>query len=88
MRVLLHIKICTKYLFFIYSDDVSKWVRRQVSGTIDRLETVRVLPWKIGLAISIKANGILQLVLQDIMRTDSLLLFLNGKDSHHRSINK
>lgn len=63
-------------LIYPNSDDVSKWVKRQLSGTIDRLETVRVLPWKIGLSITIKASGTLQLVLQDILRTDSLLLFL------------
>lgn len=65
--------------FIQFSDDVSKWVRRQISGTIDRLETVRVLPWKIGFAMSIKAIGTFQLVLLDILRTDSLLLFLNSK---------
>lgn len=65
--------------FIQFSDDVSKWVRRQISGTIDRLETVRVLPWKIGFAVSIKAIGTFQLVLLDILRTDSLLLFLNSK---------
>lgn len=61
---------------FFFSDDISKWVRRQLSGTIDRLHTVRVLPWKIGLTFDIKGIGTLQLLLQDILRTDSLLLFL------------
>lgn len=63
-------------LSVFFSDDISKWVRRQLSGTIDRLHTVRVLPWKIGLTFDIKGIGTLQLLLQDILRTDSLLLFL------------
>lgn len=63
----------------LLSDDVSKWVKRQLSGTIDRLQTVRVLPWKIGLTISIKGIGTMQLLMQDILRTDSLLLFLASK---------
>lgn len=57
------------------SDDVGKWLKRQTFGTIDRVEMARVLPWKVGITFSIKFLGNIHLILQDIMRTDSLLLF-------------
>lgn len=38
-----------------------------------------MLPWKIGLTLDIKGIGTLQLLLQDILRTDSLLLFLTSE---------
>lgn len=52
-----------------------KWIKRRNSGTVDRIETVRVLPWKIGVTLTIKGIGTMHLLLQDIARTDSLLLF-------------
>lgn len=61
------------------SDDITKWVKRQASGTIDRVETIRVLPWKIGVTFTIKFLGSVHFLLQDIMRTDSLLLFFASK---------
>lgn len=61
------------------SDDLTKWVKRQHYGTIDRVEMVRVLPWKIGLTFAIKLFGNIHFFLQDISRTDSLLLFFAGK---------
>lgn len=63
-------------------DDVSKWLKRQLLGTIDRFETVRVLPWKIGLTFSIKYVGNVHLLLQDILRTDNLLLFFQSKSKY------
>lgn len=57
------------------SEDIGKWLKRQLFGTIDRVEMVRVLPWKIGISFSIKFVGNIHFLLQDIMRTDSLLLF-------------
>lgn len=57
------------------SDDIGKWLKRQLVGTIDRVEMVRVLPWKIGVSFTLKFVGKIHLLLQDIMRTDSLLLF-------------
>lgn len=56
-----------------------KWIKRRISGTVDRLETVRVLPWKIGVTLTIKGIGTMHLLLQDIDRTDSLLLFFASK---------
>lgn len=61
------------------SDNLSKWLKRQASGTIDRVETIRVLPWKIGVTFTIKFLGNIHFLLQDIMRTDSLLLFFASK---------
>lgn len=66
------------YILHIVSDeseDVGKWLKRQLFGTIDRVEMVRVLPWKIGVLFSLKYIGNIHFILQDIMRTDSLLLF-------------
>lgn len=60
------------------SDDVTKWLKRETLGTIDRVETIRVLPWKIGITFSIKYFGNIHFFLQDIARTDSLLLFFAG----------
>lgn len=60
-------------------EDVGKWVKKHLFGTIDRVEMVRVLPWKIGITFSIKFIGNIHFVLQDIMRTDSLLLFFASK---------
>lgn len=61
------------------SEDVGKWLKRQLLGTIDRVEMVRVLPWKIGVSFSLKYVGHVHFLLQDIMRTDSLLLFFASK---------
>lgn len=60
-------------------DDVTKWLKREVFGTIDRVEMVRVFPWKVGITFSIKFFGHIHFFLQDIMRTDSLLLFFAGE---------
>ncbi|XP_031624561.1 serine/threonine-protein kinase 11-interacting protein isoform X2 [Contarinia nasturtii] len=57
------------------SDDVTKWVKRDAFGTINRVEQIRVLPWKVGITFTIKHFGHIHFFLQDIMRTDSLLLF-------------
>lgn len=63
------------------SEDVSKWIKSHLAGTINRVETIRVLPWKIGIAFSIKSFGNIYFLLQDIERTDSLLLFFTSKFS-------
>ncbi|KAJ6649830.1 Serine/threonine-protein kinase 11-interacting protein [Pseudolycoriella hygida] len=57
------------------SADIFKWIKRRTSGTVDRIEAVRVLPWKIGVTLSIKGIGTMHLLLQDVARTDSLLLY-------------
>ncbi|XP_055302983.1 serine/threonine-protein kinase 11-interacting protein isoform X2 [Sitodiplosis mosellana] len=57
------------------NDDVTKWVKRDAFGTINRVEMIRVLPWKVGITFTIKYYGNIHFFLQDIMRTDSLLLF-------------
>lgn len=62
-------------------EDITKWLKRQLLGTIDRVEMVRVLPWKVGVTFSIKYVGNIHMLLQDIMRTDSLLLFFASKCS-------
>ncbi|XP_058820320.1 uncharacterized protein LOC131682671 isoform X2 [Topomyia yanbarensis] len=57
------------------SDDPSTWMRKHLSGTIDRVGIAQVLPWKIGMKFVISAVGGIHIILQDILRTDSLILF-------------
>lgn len=61
--------------FFFYSDDPSLWLKRFISGTMDRIITARVLPFKTGITFTIRGIGNIHLLLFDIRRTDSLLLF-------------
>lgn len=61
------------------TDDVTKWVKREAFGTINRVERIRVLPWKVGITFTIKYFGNIHFFLQDIARTDSLLLFFASK---------
>lgn len=61
------------------SENIAKWLKRDVFGTIDRVETIRVLPWKVGITFTIRYVGKIHFLLQDIARTNSLLLFFAGK---------
>ncbi|KAH8263490.1 hypothetical protein KR044_009551 [Drosophila immigrans] len=67
------------YLMEAYApphDDVSKWLRQVTSGTVNRLTRVQCLPWKLGLSFTLRDWGNFSLLLQDMLRTDSLLLYL------------
>lgn len=64
------------------SDDVTKWLKREAFGTINRVEMIRVLPWKVGITFTMKFYGNIHFFLQDIARTDSLLLFFASKCFH------
>nr|XP_014090535.2 uncharacterized protein LOC106617692 isoform X2 [Bactrocera oleae] len=69
---------CKCYLMETFgpeNEDVAKWLRLLVSVTADRLECIQLLPWKLGLAFTLRDWGNFQLLLQDILRTDSLLLY-------------
>ncbi|XP_053693593.1 serine/threonine-protein kinase 11-interacting protein [Sabethes cyaneus] len=57
------------------NDDPSTWLRKHLSGTIDRVGIAQVLPWKIGIKFLISAIGGIHIILQDILRTDCLMLF-------------
>ncbi|XP_023031714.1 serine/threonine-protein kinase 11-interacting protein isoform X2 [Drosophila willistoni] len=75
------ISTCRCYLMEAFAplhDDVAKWLRQVVSVTVDRLTDLQVLPWKLGLAFTLKDWGEFSLLLQDMLRTDSLLLYLQG----------
>lgn len=61
------------------SDDVTKWLKRDAHGTVYRVETIQVLPWKVGVTFKIKNYGSIYFFTQDIMRTDNLLLFFASK---------
>lgn len=62
-------------------DDVTKWLKRDAFGTINRVEMVKPLPWKVGITFTIKYFGNIHFFLQDIARTDSLLLFFASKSN-------
>ncbi|KAM7353334.1 uncharacterized protein ACRADG_005432 isoform 2-T3 [Cochliomyia hominivorax] len=69
---------CKLYVMEAYAsenDDVTKWIRLITSCTVDRLESIQLLPWKIGLSFYLIDWGGFILLLQDILRTDSLMLF-------------
>lgn len=61
------------------SNDVTKWLKRDAYGTVYRVETIQVLPWKVGVTFKIKNYGSIHFFTQDIMRTDNLLLFFASK---------
>lgn len=67
------------------NENISKWLKRETFGTIDRVEMVRVLPWKVGITFNIKYVGKIHFLLQDIARTDSLLLFFASESQFFRS---
>ncbi|XP_065078704.1 serine/threonine-protein kinase 11-interacting protein isoform X2 [Ochlerotatus camptorhynchus] len=57
------------------NDEPSTWMKKHLSGTIDRVGIAQVLPWKIGMKFVISAVGGIHIILQDILRTDCLILF-------------
>ncbi|XP_058119766.1 serine/threonine-protein kinase 11-interacting protein [Anopheles coustani] len=59
------------------NDDPSTWMKKHITGTINRVGIAQPLPWKIGFKFIISAIGGVHLVLQDIVRTDKLMLFFN-----------
>ncbi|XP_017153705.1 serine/threonine-protein kinase 11-interacting protein isoform X1 [Drosophila miranda] len=70
---------CKLYLMEAFGaphDDVSKWLRQLISVTVDRLVSIGVLPWKLGLSFSLRDWGGFVLLLHDMLRTDSLLLYM------------
>uniref|UniRef100_A0AAG5DCX1 LKB1 serine/threonine kinase interacting protein 1 N-terminal domain-containing protein n=1 Tax=Anopheles atroparvus TaxID=41427 RepID=A0AAG5DCX1_ANOAO len=59
------------------NDDPATWMKKHITGTIDRVGIAQPLPWKIGFKFIISAIGGVHVVLQDILRTDKLMLFFN-----------
>uniref|UniRef100_A0A1Q3FB54 Putative leucine-rich repeat protein n=1 Tax=Culex tarsalis TaxID=7177 RepID=A0A1Q3FB54_CULTA len=57
------------------NDDPASWLKKHLSGTIDRVGIAQVLPWKIGMKFVVSQIGGVHIVLQDILRTDCLMLF-------------
>ncbi|XP_065358228.1 uncharacterized protein LOC135952286 isoform X2 [Calliphora vicina] len=69
---------CKLYVMEAYAaetEDVSKWLKITISCTVDRLDSIQLLPWKMGLSFYLNDWGGFLLLLQDILRTDSLMLF-------------
>ncbi|EDW63525.2 serine/threonine-protein kinase 11-interacting protein isoform X3 [Drosophila virilis] len=76
---LLVMSTCKCYLMEAYAppqDDVAKWLRQVVSVTVNRLTRIQLLPWKLGLSFSLRHWGGFALILQDMLRTNSLLAYL------------
>lgn len=69
--------------FAAENDDVSKWLRPITSWTVDRLATIQLLPWKMGLSFYLTDWGGFLLLLQDILRTDSLMLFYASRCKYY-----
>lgn len=67
-----------KYIKYESDDDPTKWLKKHISVTGNRLMSASVLPWKIGMTFSIKQVGTIHLLLYDIIRTDNLLLHLTS----------
>uniref|UniRef100_A0A6P4EPI0 Serine/threonine-protein kinase 11-interacting protein n=1 Tax=Drosophila rhopaloa TaxID=1041015 RepID=A0A6P4EPI0_DRORH len=70
---------CKCYLmeaFAVPQDDVAKWLRQVVSVSVNRLVTIELLPWKLGLSFTLRDWGGFSLLLHDMLRTDNLLLYL------------
>lgn len=57
------------------NNNISKWLRTVVSVTVDRLESIGLLPWKVGLNFTLRDWGGFLLLFQDILRTDNLLFY-------------
>ncbi|XP_017063010.2 serine/threonine-protein kinase 11-interacting protein isoform X2 [Drosophila eugracilis] len=70
---------CMCYLmeaFSVPQDDVTKWLRQVVSVSVRRLVAIELLPWKLGLFFALRDWGGFKLLMYDMLRTDSLLLYL------------
>ncbi|XP_058062934.1 uncharacterized protein LOC131212885 isoform X2 [Anopheles bellator] len=59
------------------NDDPTSWLKKHIAGTVDRIGIAQPLPWKFGIKFIISAIGAVHIVLQDIFRTDKLILFFN-----------
>lgn len=59
------------------NDDPSTWLKKHHFGKIDRVGIAQSLPWKIGVKFIISAIGGVHIILQDILRTDKLMLFFS-----------
>lgn len=61
------------------SEEISLWLKRQMAVSVDRVEHIKVLPWKIGVTFRLKGFGSLHLLLQDVTRTGGLLYYLGSE---------
>ncbi|KAH8297884.1 hypothetical protein KR018_000081 [Drosophila ironensis] len=57
-------------------DDVAKWLRQVVSVAVERLVAVEPLPWKLGVSFALRDWGKFVLLMLDMQRTDSWLLYM------------
>ncbi|EDV57921.2 uncharacterized protein Dere_GG25106, isoform B [Drosophila erecta] len=72
---------CKCYLMEAFAepqDDVAKWLRQVISVAVNRLVAIDLLPWKLGLSFTLRDWGGFVLLLHDMLRTDSLLNYLQN----------
>lgn len=62
-------------------EEISTWLRRHLTVSVERVEKVQVLPWKIGVSFSVKGIGNLYLLLQDISRTEAFMGYLKSEQN-------
>ncbi|KMY88406.1 serine/threonine-protein kinase 11-interacting protein isoform X1 [Drosophila simulans] len=70
---------CKCYLMEAFAephDDVAKWLRQVISVAVNRLVAIDLMPWKLGLSFTLKDWGGFVLLLHDMLRTESLLNYL------------
>lgn len=61
-------------------------MKKHLSGTIDRVGIAQVLPWKIGMKFVVSQIGGVHIILQDILRTDCLMLFFAGSLQSYQAL--
>ncbi|XP_055387160.1 serine/threonine-protein kinase 11-interacting protein isoform X2 [Condylostylus longicornis] len=81
-KAIVAMSTCKLYIMEIIgveSDDPAKWLKEILSVSNDRLESLQLLPFKAGLSMAIRNySETFLMILQDISRTDSLMLFFTN----------
>lgn len=60
-------------------EEITNWLRRQLAVNVNRVERVKVLPWLVGVSLSVKGLGAFNLILQDEARTEALMNYLKSE---------
>lgn len=75
-------KLYVMEAFAEQNEDVTKWLKQILCVSFERLQSIRLLPWKMGISLLLRDCGEFVLLLQDILRTDSLMLYFASKLKH------
>lgn len=65
-------KIYSLKIFNTESDDVEKWLKKSITSSIEGIQIIREMPWKIGITFSIKGMKNIHLLLHDDHLTNRL----------------